>query len=52
MNGQFSLGTDEKTALVGRLVGEWYVLGAGKVYVITRENVKAYSAGDTVPFPV
>ncbi len=50
-DGEFSLGIDEKTALVGRLVGQWQVLGAGKVYVITREKVKSYSAGETIPFP-
>lgn len=51
-DGEFSLGIDEKTALVGELAGEWRVLGASKVYVITREQVKSFSAGETVPFPV
>ena len=50
--GKFSLGIDELTALVGRLAGEWQVLGEGKVYVITRQKVKSYSPGETVPFPV
>ena len=49
---EFSLGIDERTALVGRLGGEWQVLGAGKVYIITRQGVKSFSTGEIVPFPV
>lgn len=50
--GEFSLGIDEETALVGRLAGGWQVLGAGKVTVITSQMVKSHSAGEIVSFPV
>jgi cyanophycinase len=49
--GEFSLGIDEETALVGRLGGEWQVMGRSKVYVFTHEEVKSYAAGETVPLP-
>jgi cyanophycinase len=51
-DGKFSLGLDENTALVGRLASGWQVMGAGKVHVITRKQVKSYSIGETVLFPV
>ncbi len=51
-DGKFSLGIDENTALVGRLAGGWQVMGAGKVHVITRKQVKSYAAGETILFPV
>jgi cyanophycinase-like exopeptidase len=49
--GEFSLGIDEETALVGKLGGEWQAMGRSKVYVFTRQEVKSYSDGDVVPFP-
>ncbi|HTX89874.1 MAG TPA: Type 1 glutamine amidotransferase-like domain-containing protein [Anaerolineales bacterium] len=48
---EYSLGIDEETALVGKLGGEWTVMGRSKVYLITRKEVKAFSAGETVPVP-
>jgi len=48
---EYSLGVDENTALVGKLGGEWRVMGPGKVYLITRREVKSYSDGETVPLP-
>ncbi len=49
---EFSLGIDEDTALVGKATGDWQVLGKNKVYVITRKEMKSYSAGEKVSFPV
>jgi cyanophycinase len=50
--GEFSLGIDEDTALVGRAGAGWHVQGRQKVYVITRKEMKSYSAGEQVSFPV
>ncbi len=47
--GQFILGIDENTALVGRAQGEWQVMGVGKVHLITRRSEQAFSAGQSVP---
>ncbi len=47
--GEFSLGIDEDTALVGSLGGEWQVMGRSKVYVFTHKASKSYSDGDRVP---
>lgn len=45
----FALGIDEDTALVGKLGGEWKVMGKSKVYKMTRKGTKAFSAGEIVP---
>ena len=45
---QFVLGVDENTALVGKVGGEWQVLGMSKVHVITRRSEKTYAAGEKV----
>jgi cyanophycinase len=50
-DGQFILGIDEDTALVGRLAGEWKVMGKSCVHVLTRKASKSYTAGETVPMP-
>jgi cyanophycinase len=50
--GEYSLGIDEETALVGKLGGEWTVMGRSKVYVITRKEVGSYRDGEKVPLPV
>ena len=47
---QFVLGIDENTALVGRLGGEWQVMGEGKVHVIRRKTQSTYVSGDRVNF--
>jgi cyanophycinase-like exopeptidase len=49
--GEFSLGIDEDTALVGRLGGEWKAMGRSKVYVFTHQEVRSYSDGEIVPLP-
>jgi len=43
------LGVDENTALVGRLGGEWKVMGKGKAHLITREGDQTFGAGQIVP---
>ena len=50
--GEYALGLDEDTALVGKLATGWQVMGRQKVYVITRNEIKSYSAGEQVPLPV
>jgi len=50
--GEYALGLDEETALVGRLGATWQVMGRQKVYLITRSEVKSYSAGEFVNLPV
>ncbi len=46
---EWLLGVDENTALVGRLGGEWKVMGEGTVHVLTRSEDKVFKVGDTVP---
>jgi cyanophycinase len=48
-SGEFMLGIDEDTALVGRRGGEWKVMGASTVHLITRKDEKVYAAGEVVP---
>lgn len=50
-DGQYGLGIDEHTALVGGMGGPWTVLGAGSVSLITGEHLMAYYPGQTVPLP-
>ncbi len=47
--GQFIIGVDENTALVGRLGGDWQVMGVGEVHVISKNSEQTYSAGQQVP---
>jgi cyanophycinase len=49
--GEYALGLDEDTALVGRPGGEWQVMGRQKVYVITKTEIKSYAAGEKVILP-
>jgi cyanophycinase len=42
------IGIDEDTALVGKLGGEWKVMGQGKVYIFTRKEEKSYANGQTL----
>jgi cyanophycinase len=49
--GEFTLGIDENTALVGKLGGTWQVMGRSKVYVFTHKEVKSYADGENVPLP-
>ena len=47
--GEQMLGVDENTALVGRVGGEWKVMGQGTVHLITRDEDKTFNVGETVP---
>ena len=42
------MGVDEDTALVGRLGGEWTVMGQSKVHVFTRKGEQVYENGQTL----
>ena len=47
-DGEYALGVDEDTALVGRLGGEWQVLGTSQVHVMSRNSDKSYRSGEKV----
>ncbi len=47
-NNEFILGIEENTALVGRLGGEWQVMGVGRVHVIRKKSQAAHAAGEKV----
>ncbi|MBT3315913.1 MAG: type 1 glutamine amidotransferase-like domain-containing protein [Anaerolineae bacterium] len=49
-DGQFILGMDENTALVGKLGGIWQVMGEGKAHLITRDNQQGLEAGQKISF--
>jgi len=51
LKGEYALGIDEETALVGKPGGLWQVMGQSKVYVITRKEVQIHSAGGQVTLP-
>ncbi len=47
--GEYALGVDEETALVGRLgAPEWIVLGRQTATVITQNTVRVYKSGETI----
>ena len=48
-DGQFILGVDENTALVGSLTGKWRVMGQGKAHIITRDNQQDFDTWEEVP---
>jgi cyanophycinase len=48
--GERMIGVDENTALVGRLGGQWVVMGQGKVHVFTREGNMTFSNDQTLTF--
>src|SRR5258708_5034572 len=50
-DSDLAVGIDEDTALVGRLGGEWKVMGKSKVHLITRKGSKSFGAGDAVSLP-
>jgi cyanophycinase len=49
--GEYALGLDEETALVGKLGGNWQVMGRQRVHVITKKEIKSYAVGDQVSLP-
>lgn len=52
-DGQYGLGVDEHTALIGRLQAgaAWEVLGRGSVSIITSQAITPYPAGQRVVLP-
>ena len=46
--GEIMIGVDENTALVGRLGGEWSVMGQGKVHIFAREGHLTFTNGRTL----
>ncbi|HLF25261.1 MAG TPA: cyanophycinase [Anaerolineae bacterium] len=50
-DGQYALGLDENTALVGRIGGVWEVLGASRVSMLTHGSVRKYAAGSRLTLP-
>lgn len=50
-DGEYAVGVDEDTALVGSLEGDWQVMGRQKVYLITKQAAKSYRAGDHLSLP-
>ncbi len=51
-DGEYMLGIDEDTALVGTHGGEWRVMGSSTVHVITRSSEDIFAASEVVPLPV
>jgi cyanophycinase len=49
-NGERMLGIDENTALVGRLGGEWKVMGSSSAHVFTRAGRQTFARGQTLSF--
>ena len=43
------LGIDENTALVGKLGGQWQVMGESKVHLLKRKSTRIFASGETVP---
>lgn len=48
--GERMIGVDENTALVGRLGGQWTVMGQGKVHVFSREGEMTFTNDQTLTF--
>lgn len=45
---EYMLGIDENTALVGKLDGQWQVMGESQVHVLKRKGTMKFAAGETV----
>jgi cyanophycinase len=50
-DGEYALGLDEETALVGKLGGEWQVMGRQRVLFITKKEIRSYKSGDQISLP-
>lgn len=48
--GEFILGVDENTALVGKLAESWRVMGEGNVHMITHDREESFAAGEEISF--
>jgi cyanophycinase len=49
--GEFALGIDEDTALIGKPGADWHVQGRQKVHVISKNEIKSYAGGEKISFP-
>lgn len=47
-DGERMIGIDEDTALIGKLGGEWKVMGKGRVHIFTRKDEQVYESGQTI----
>jgi cyanophycinase-like exopeptidase len=47
-DGERMIGVDEDTALVGKLGGEWKVMGKSKVHIFTTKSKTTYASGQTL----
>jgi cyanophycinase len=47
-DGDRMIGVDEDTALIGKLGGEWTVMGKSKAHIFTREDKQVYESGQTI----
>jgi len=50
-DGRYALGIDENTALVGRIGGEWEVMGAAGVSLLMRRTTRTYPGGSRLVLP-
>ncbi len=46
--GDRMIGVDEDTALVGRLGGEWKVMGKGRVHIFTKTGKETFESGQSL----
>lgn len=44
--GEVMIGIDEDTAIVGKLGGEWSVMGQAKAHIFSKDESRSYSAGE------
>jgi len=49
--GEYALGIEEDTVLVGSPGSSWQVMGRGQVYIILKNEVRSYSTGSSVELP-
>lgn len=50
--GEFAIGIDEDTALIGNPGADWHVQGRLKVHIISKKEVKSYAAGEVISLRV
>jgi cyanophycinase len=50
-DGQYALGIDENTALVGGPGGAWDVLGSGRATLLTRDGQREFPSGHSLTLP-
>ncbi|MGC8856312.1 MAG: Type 1 glutamine amidotransferase-like domain-containing protein [Anaerolineae bacterium] len=47
--GEYLLGIEENTALIGRPTETWQVMGQGRVHLLQRNQSQVFSSGQTIP---